>query len=66
MMIFTRAYEALNDSSVVKEAAPAMSGNTSGTSVLDPPGASLRNISYPNIISKASKNKIIAPAAAKL
>ena len=58
-------YSARKDNSVVKEAAPAINGNTKGTIVAESVGPSFLKISLPNIISQARTKITRAPATAK-
>lgn len=65
MITLMRLYSDCSDIRVVKEPAPAMSGNTMGTIVAAfPPGPSLRKISMPNTISTAMANSTSEPAIA--
>ena len=64
MMMLRILYSARKESKVVKEAAPAIKGNTRGTIVADPQGLSFLNISTPKIISTAKTKRTRAPATA--
>lgn len=57
-------YSARIDNKAVNVAGPAISGNTIGTKVALPPGASFLNISTPNIISTEIIKMTKAPATA--
>ena len=63
-MMFTCAYSARSDSSVVNEPAPASSGNTTGTSVASLIGPWFLKISTSRIISSDIKKIINEPATA--
>ena len=66
MRMFTGAYSARSDSSVVNEPAPAISGKTTGTSVASLMGPMFLKISMSRIISTAMRKMTKAPATAKL